>query len=157
MLIVLLLPRMECFCMIAELHAWREAPRVSRARDLSNTTHPRKFGNHVTVHRATERPSAPQGNKCFLSHFLASLGVVWEPKKKLIAHQCCDQLTAIKTGYPLTSITWPRAQVSTHRSRVLFEVIRWQITNFKWSQAQVYFSNDSYQICCVYVTMAPHY
>ena len=76
MLIVLLFPRMECFCMIAELHAWREAPRVSRARDLSNTTHPRKFGNHVTVHRATERPSAPQGNKCLLSHFLASLGVV---------------------------------------------------------------------------------
>ena len=33
----------------------------------------------------------------------------------------------------------PRAQASTHRGRVLFEVIRWQITSFKWSQAQVYF------------------
>ena len=22
-----------------------------------------------------------------------------------IAHQCCDQMTAVKTGYPLTSIT----------------------------------------------------
>ena len=26
---------------------------------------------------------------------------------RLIAHQCCDQLTAVKTGYPLTSINWP--------------------------------------------------
>ena len=33
----------------------------------------------------------------------------------------------------------PRAQVSTHRGRVFVEVIRWQITSFKWSQAQVYF------------------
>ena len=47
-----------------------------------------------------------------------------------IAHQCCDQLTAVKTGYHLTV---SRAQVSTHRSRVsLFvEVIRWQVTSFR--------------------------
>ena len=36
-------------------------------------------------------------------------------------------------------LTVPRAQVSTHRGLVFFEVIRWQITSFKWSQAQVYF------------------
>ena len=36
-------------------------------------------------------------------------------------------------------LTVPRAQVSTHRGRVFFEVICWQITSFKWSQAQVYF------------------
>ena len=35
-------------------------------------------------------------------------------------------------------LTVPRAQVSTHRGRVFFEVICWQITSFKWSQAQVY-------------------
>ena len=34
-------------------------------------------------------------------------------------------------------LTVPRAQVSTHRGRVFFKVIRWQ--SFKWSQAQVYF------------------
>ena len=33
-------------------------------------------------------------------------------------------------------LTVPRAQVSSHRGRVF---IRWQITSFKWSQAQVYF------------------
>ena len=36
-------------------------------------------------------------------------------------------------------LTVPRAQVSTHRGRVFFEVIRWQITSFKWFQAEVYF------------------
>ena len=36
-------------------------------------------------------------------------------------------------------MTIPRAQVSTHRGQVFFEVMRWQITSFKWSQAQVYF------------------
>ena len=36
-------------------------------------------------------------------------------------------------------LTVPRAQVSTHRGRVFFEIIRRQITSFKWSQAQVYF------------------
>ena len=36
-------------------------------------------------------------------------------------------------------LTVPRAQVPTHRIRVLFEVIRWQITSYQWSQAQVYF------------------
>ena len=36
-------------------------------------------------------------------------------------------------------MTVPRAQVSTHRGRVFFEVIGWQITSFKWSQTQVYF------------------
>ena len=36
-------------------------------------------------------------------------------------------------------LTVPRAQVSTHRGRVFFEVIRWQINSFKWSQARVYF------------------
>ena len=50
------------------------APRVGGAPQLSKSTHLRKFGNHVTVHRATERPSEPQGKQCLLSHFLASLG-----------------------------------------------------------------------------------
>ena len=36
-------------------------------------------------------------------------------------------------------LTVPRAQVSTHRGQVFFEVIRWQISSYKWSQAQVYF------------------
>ena len=41
-------------------------------------------------------------------------------------------------------LTVPRAQVSTYRGRVFFEVIRWQFTSFKWSQ--FIFSKDLYQI-----------
>ena len=60
----------------------------------------------------------------------------------LIAHQCCGQLTAFKTGYPLTSITWLYRGLKCRPIEVeyYFEVIRWQLTSFKWSQAQVYFS-----------------
>ena len=57
--------------LIAEL--WR-AKRACGAPWVSKSTHPRKFGNHVTVHRPQPaRPSAPQENQCSISHFLASL------------------------------------------------------------------------------------
>ena len=74
-------------------------------------------------------------------HFLASLVAQENWYCTHIAHQCCDQLTAVKTGYPLTSITWPYRGLKCRPIEVeyFFEVIRWQITSFKWSQAQVYF------------------
>ena len=42
-------------------------------------------------------------------------------------------LTAFKTGYPLTSITWPYRGLRCRPSEVeyLFEVIRWQVTSFQ--------------------------
>ena len=56
--------------LIAELHARASRARVGGAPLLSKSTHPRKFGNHVTVQRPTDRrPSAPQENQCLLSHF----------------------------------------------------------------------------------------
>ena len=99
--------------------------------------HLRKFGNHVTVHRpserASDRPPAQQGNQCLLSHFLASLGHQEETN-------CTSMLWSIDSCQNRVSVdqyhlTVARAQVSPHRSRVFFEVIRWQITSFKWSQA----------------------
>ena len=57
--------------LIAEL---LRAKRACEAPWVSKSTHPRKFGNHVTVHRPQPaRPSAPQENQCSISHFLASL------------------------------------------------------------------------------------
>ena len=51
------------------------ATRACKAPWVSKSIHSRKFGNHVTVHRPQPaRPSAPQGNQCSISHFLASLG-----------------------------------------------------------------------------------
>ena len=65
------------------------------------STHPRKFGNHVTVHRPTERSTVRPHHRdhCLLSYFLASLRAQEETMS--IAHQCCDQLTAVKQ-----SIRW---------------------------------------------------
>ena len=92
----------------------------------------------MTVHRTNDRPCSPQGNQCLFSHFLAcSLGA----QEKL---NCTSMLWSIDSCQNRVSadqylITVPQAQVSTHRGRVIFEVIRWQITSFKRSQAQVYF------------------
>ena len=46
---------------LAEL--WR-AKRTCGAPWVSKSTHPRKLGNHVTVHRPPARPSAPQAYQC---------------------------------------------------------------------------------------------
>ena len=44
-----------------------------------------------------------------------------------IGHPCYDQLTTVKAGYPLTSITWPYRglKFTAHRGQVFFEVYRW--------------------------------
>ena len=100
----------------------------------------------------TIRPSAPQGNQCLFSHFLASLGA------QEIAHQCCDQLTAVKTGYPLTSITWPyRALRCRHiEVKYVFEVICWQVTSFQMIAGSSFFILF-YEICCVYVPLSTNF
>ena len=61
----------------------REAPWVSQS------THPRKFGNHVTVHRPptadrrplTDRPSAPQAYQCKITQ---STGVATQTQLEII-------------------------------------------------------------------------
>ena len=57
------------------------------------------MGNHVTVHRPTARASVRTTGTPM---FNLTLSIRVQPD---IAHPCCDQLTAVKTGYPLTSIT----------------------------------------------------
>ena len=49
-----------------------------------------------------------------------------------IGHPCYDQLTPVKTRYPLTSDTWPyrRLKFTAHRGQVFFEVYRWQSAGF---------------------------
>ena len=134
---------------IAEL--WR-AKRACGAPWVSKSTHPRKFGNHVTVHRPQPaRPSAPQENQCSISHFLASLVAQEDWYCTHIVHQCCDQLTVVKTGYPLTSITWPYRGLRCRPIEVeyLFKVIRWQVTSFQMIAGSSLIFFNSYEICCV--------
>ena len=72
-------------------------------------------------------------DQCSISYFLASLGSEHRKTDTHIGHQCCDQLTAVKTGYPLTSITWPYRGLRCWPIEVkyFFEVIRWQVTSFQ--------------------------
>ena len=44
-----------------------------------------------------------------------------------------DQLTAVKTSYPMTSITWPYRGLRCRPIEVdyFYEVIRWQVTSFQ--------------------------
>ena len=95
---------------IAEL--WR-AKRACGAPWVSKSTHTRKFGYHVTVHRPpAARPSAPQAYQCLLSHFLATLGA----QEKA---DCTSMLSSIDSCQNRVSadqyhLTVLRAQVSTH-------------------------------------------
>ena len=81
----------------------------------------------MTVHRPPADSVRTTGNQCLLSHFLASLG----DKRKLIAHQCCDQLTAVKTGHPLTSITWPYRGLKCRRLEVEY-FWSYPLTNYQF-------------------------
>ena len=122
---------------------------------VSKSTHPRKFGNNVTVHRLNKQPSVCTTRKPMFTLTLSCL--FGSPGENLIARQCCDQLTAVKAGYPLTSTTWPYRALRCRPIEVgyFFEVYTDKLLVFKWSQAQVYIFLNSYEICCVYVTMAP--
>ena len=75
------------------------------------------------------RPSPPQVNQCLLSHFLTSLGA----QEKT---DCTSMLWSVdscqnKVSADQYHLTVSRAQVSTHRGQVFFEVIRWQGTSFQ--------------------------
>ena len=52
-------------------------------------------------------------------------------------YQCFDQLTAVKTGYPLTSITWPYRGLRCRPIEVKLSADKLLVC--KWSQAQVIF------------------
>ena len=74
-----------------------------------------------------------------------------------MGHQCCDQLTAIKTGHPLTSITWPYRGLKCRPIEVeyLLKLPADKLPVSNDHRLKFIFSNDSYQIWCVYVTR-PH-
>ena len=69
-------------------------------------------------------------DQCSVSHFLASLG---SEHRKTDTRQWCDPLTAVKTRYALTSITWLYRGLRCRPIEVksIFEVIRWQGTGFQ--------------------------
>ena len=83
-------------------------------------------------------------------HFLASLGAQENWCCTHIAHQCCDHLTAVKqVSADQYHLTVSPAQVSTHRVRVFFEVIRWQVTSFQTIAGSSLVLLNSWHILCL--------
>ena len=80
-------------------------------------------------------------DQCSVSYFLASLGSEHRKTDTHIGHQCCDPLTAVKTRYPLTSITWPYRGLRCRPIEVkcFLKLSADKVLVSKWSQAQVYF------------------
>ena len=75
-------------------------------------------------------------DQCSVSYFLASLG---SEHRKTDTRQCCDPLTAVKTRYPLTSITWLYRGLRCRPIEVKYflKLSADKVLVFKWSQAQV--------------------
>ena len=94
---------------------------------------------------------APQENQCLLPHFLTTLGAQEKTD--------CINVVINWPRYLPTSITWPYRGLRCRPTKVeyLFEVIRWQVASFELIAGSSLFFKNSYERCCVYVTMAPHY
>ena len=78
-------------------------------------------------------------DQCLISCFLASLGAQENWEWTDIEQQCCDQLTAVKTGDPLTSITWLYRGLRCRPIEVKYflKLSADKLIVFKWSRAQV--------------------
>ena len=110
----------------------------SHAREQSKFGYqscPRSFGSHVTVQSSVHPPVRPHHRATMwnLTFFR------WCESLQLdIVHPCCDQLTAVKTEYALTSIRWP---FSGQRCRPIevtcfYEVI--QVTSIQFQVQELY-------------------
>ena len=99
-----------------------------------------------TYDRPTVRPHHRHINVYSHTFYL-----IWEPRRKLIAHQCCDQLTSVKTGNPLTSIIWPYRGLRCRPIEVEYflRLSADKLLVFKWSQAQVYFLKFIWNTLCL--------
>ena len=104
------------------------AKRTSEAPLVCKCIHTRKFGNHVTVHRPSVRTTGQPMFTFTRSNYFGNPGENWLHIIVVINWQLSKQ-----------GIRWPvslivsRAQVSTHRDRVIF---------WSYPLASYWFSND---------------
>ena len=98
----------------------------------------RGMGNHVTVHRPTDRASVRTARQPM---FNLTLSIRVQPD---IAHPCCEQLTAVKTGYPdQYHLIVSRAQVWPTKVEYFLKLSADKLPVFKRSQAQVHFFKNA--------------
>ena len=104
----------------------------------------------------TDRPSVrTTGIPMFtltLSSYVGSPGESWLHINVVINWQLSKQ----GIRWPVSPDRIAGSGVDPSRSSVFLKLSADNLLVFKWSQAQVYFLN-SYQICCVNVSIVPHY
>ena len=112
--------------MVAELSRAKRSSGASWVRKWSNL--PIRKNLAITWPH-TDLPPARETVRSHDKHTNVTLTLSSYFGSPLIAHQCCDQLTAVKT----TSITRPYRGLRCRPSQVeeFFEVIRWQVTSFQ--------------------------
>ena len=86
-------------------------------------------------------PTPTHVSGCEMSHLLAKCSKHIQSVFNLIGHPCNDQLTAVKKGYRLTSVTWlyRGLKCTLIELTCFWKVIRWLLICFNWLQTQVHF------------------
>ena len=95
------------------------------------------YFNHTRTHGKT-----PKSTSC-------NSKLAWDD----IPHSCDDQVTAVKTGYPLTSITWPYRGLKCRpiEATCFLKSSAEEFLVFDWSQAQDFFStHTAHKTSCAY-------
>ena len=129
---------------IAEL--WRAKPAYGAPR-VSKSTHPRKFGNHVTVHRPPARcPSVrTTGIPMFtltLSSYFGSPGESWLHINVVITWQLSKQ----GIRWPVSPDRIVGSGVDPSGSSMFLKLSADNLLVFKWWQAHVYFFLETTKI-----------
>ena len=96
------------------------------------------YFNHTRTHGKT-----PKTTSC-------NSKLVWDD---IHLHSCNDQVTAVKTGYPLTSITWPYRGLKCRpiEATCFLKSSAEEFLVFDWSQAQDFFStHTAHKTSCAY-------
>ena len=101
--------------------------------------------------RPTDRPSAPQAYECLLSHFLATLGAQEKAECTSMLSSIDSCQNRVSTDQYHLTVSRP-IKVEYFFSSYPLTIIRFQMI----AGSRLHFFN-SYQICCVYVSIAPHY
>ena len=112
---------------------------------------------------AFNHPSAPQENQCLLSHFLTTLGAQEKTDCSSMLWSIMDNIhgsidicqNKVSAGWPPDRIAGSGVDPSRSSTFLKLSADKLPVSNDR--RLKSIFSNDSYEICCVYVTMAPHY
>ena len=113
-----LIMHVRCEIIIAELSRAKRAQRSTMGKKMWLTTHPRKFGNYVTVHRPTDRPTdrppdRPSARQAYQCKIIQSTGATqdfiwkefpWPPG--LLERKNNNEVVFFSTIFLMFALTW---------------------------------------------------